>query len=68
MANLPRTSLPLPPHYLASQVGRIWRVPYQQQVTEAIAWATQHHILPASQDQHRVGLLLMDVQKYLLYS
>jgi hypothetical protein len=27
--------LPLPPHYQASQVGKIWRVPYQQRATEA---------------------------------
>jgi nicotinamidase-related amidase len=54
--------LPLPPHYQANQVGKIWRVPYQQRAIEAAAWATQYNIQPAHQDQLQVGLLLIDVQ------
>jgi nicotinamidase-related amidase len=54
--------LPLPPHYQTSQVGKIWRVPYQQRATAAAAWATQYNIQPSHRDQLQVGLLLIDVQ------
>lgn len=54
--------LPLPPHYQASQVGKIWRVPYQQRATEAATWATQYNIPSSHQDPLQVGLLLIDVQ------
>ena len=54
--------LPIPEHYQPSQVGQVWRVPYQQRVQEAIAWRAEHHLAPAAEDAQRVGLLLIDVQ------
>lgn len=54
--------LPLPAHFNPTLVGEVWRVPYQQRAIEAKNWAKQHNIQPASQDQSRIGLLLIDVQ------
>ncbi|MFM7449514.1 MAG: isochorismatase [Leptolyngbyaceae cyanobacterium] len=56
------TQLPIPDHFQITKVGEVWRVPYQERASQAIAWAKQHHILPAAQDTHRVCLLLIDVQ------
>lgn len=56
------TQLPIPAHFNPHHVGEVWRVPYQERVAEAQAWAKQHHLTPANQDQIRIGLLLIDVQ------
>ena len=61
--NIPVISqLPIPACFDRDRVGTVWRVPYQQRATEAEAWATQHGIRPASEDQVRVCLLAIDVQ------
>ncbi|WP_427160460.1 isochorismatase [Aliinostoc sp. HNIBRCY26] len=62
MYNQSTTQLPIPAHFHSEQVGTVWRVPYQQRATEAEIWAKQHNILPASSDERRVCLLLIDVQ------
>ncbi|AUT03685.1 isochorismatase [Nostoc sp. CENA543] len=62
MYNQNTTQLPIPAHFHPEQVGTVWRVPYQQRATEAELWAKQHNILPASSDEKRVCLLLIDVQ------
>ncbi len=54
--------LPIPPHFNPETVGDIYRVPYQQRAAEAEAWAKEHHLQPASQDDPRVCLLVTDVQ------
>ncbi|MEO8891868.1 MAG: isochorismatase, partial [Coleofasciculaceae cyanobacterium] len=54
--------LPLPAHFNPTLVSEVWRVPYQQRAIEAKNWAKRHNIQPASQDQSRIGLLLIDVQ------
>ena len=56
------SQLPIPACFDRDRVGSVWRVPYQQRATEAEAWATQHNIRPASEDQVRVCLLAIDVQ------
>lgn len=43
-------------------MGEVWRVRYQQRAEQAQAWATQHHLQPAVQDQTRICLLAIDVQ------
>ena len=57
-----QTQLPIPQHFNPNKVGEVWRVPYQQRAAEAEAWAKQHNIKPASLDQTRICLLLIDVQ------
>jgi len=54
--------LPLPPHWDPETVAQIWRVPYQERAHQARAWAEKLGIPPASQDHHRIALLLIDVQ------
>ncbi len=54
--------LPIPDFFAPQSVGSVWRVPYQERATAAIAWAKQHGITPASQDAKRVCLLAIDVQ------
>lgn len=56
------TQLPIPSHFNPNHVGDVWRVPYQERVNQAEAWAKQHHLQPAHQDETRIGLLLIDVQ------
>jgi nicotinamidase-related amidase len=54
--------LPLPPHFDPSQVGEVWRVPYEDRAREAPAWAERHGLGPAAEDSFRVCLLAVDVQ------
>jgi nicotinamidase-related amidase len=54
--------LPVPPHFDLSRVGEIWRVPYQERADEAHAWATEHGLRPALDDDFRICLVLVDVQ------
>jgi nicotinamidase-related amidase len=54
--------LPVPPHFNPATVGEVYRVPYQQRATEAIVWAKEHHLKPASEDELRICLLAIDVQ------
>jgi nicotinamidase-related amidase len=54
--------LPLPAHFEPSQVGEVWRVPYEQRAREAEAWAEQQGLGPAAEDSFRCCLLAVDVQ------
>jgi len=56
------TQVPIPPHFQPEKVGEVWRVPYQERAAQAEAWAKQHNIQPASLDNRRICLLLIDVQ------
>ena len=59
---MPTPQLPLPQHFDTAQVDQVWRVPYQERQSEALAWAEQHTIPLASEDDFRTCLLLVDVQ------
>ncbi len=54
--------LPIPTHFQADRVGKVWRVPYQQRAEEAAAWAKTHGIKPAATDATRVCLMPIDCQ------
>ncbi len=54
--------LPLPPHFDADRVDKVWRIPYQERQREAQEWAEKHAVCPASEDDFRTCLLLVDVQ------
>ncbi len=54
--------LPLPPHFDPDSVGEVWRVPYAQRANEAAAWADEHDLQPASEDEAEVCLVLVDCQ------
>jgi nicotinamidase-related amidase len=52
----------IPSFYHPAQVAEVYRVSYQQRAIDAASWRQEHEITPASKDQQRVGLLLIDVQ------
>jgi nicotinamidase-related amidase len=54
--------LPIPSHFDADKVGRVWRVRYQERSEDARKWAKQHDIKAASLDTFKICLLLVDVQ------
>ena len=54
--------LPLPPHFDADRVDKVWRIPYQERQRAAQEWAEKHAVCPASEDDFRTCLLLVDVQ------
>ncbi|HLO84236.1 MAG TPA: isochorismatase [Nostocaceae cyanobacterium] len=54
--------LPIPSFFKPEKVGEVWRVPYQTRAAEAEAWAKEHNIKSAAEDEKRVALLLIDVQ------
>ena len=57
-----RNELPIPPHYNPGKVDQVWKVLYQDRAEEARNWAKQNKIQPASKDEFRIYLLLVDVQ------
>lgn len=60
--NIDLTGLPIPPHFEPERVGEIWPVPYRSLAGAAEAWAAEHRLRPASEDDRRVALLLVDCQ------
>ena len=59
--------LPLPPHFDADRVDKVWRIPYQERQREAQEWAEKQAIRPG------IGGYVSDVSvarrcpKYILY-
>ncbi len=53
---------PIPEFYDPDQVGKVWRVPYQERAEQAAAWREEHAISPFSQDDFTIALVLVDVQ------
>lgn len=54
--------LPIPKHFDPKAVDQIWSVPYEERAHDAEAWAKQHGIRPASEDDFRVCLMPIDLQ------
>ncbi|MCS7127515.1 MAG: cysteine hydrolase family protein [Thaumarchaeota archaeon] len=54
--------LPIPPHFRPELVGDVWRVEYAERARDARRWARTYGVRPASKDDLRVALLLIDVQ------
>jgi nicotinamidase-related amidase len=54
--------LPIPPHFNSQTVGHVWKVPYQERAQDAKKWAKEHRLKPASRDELKISLLLVDVQ------
>ena len=54
--------LPVPPHFQAEAVERVWKVPYLERAAEARRWAEKHEISSSAGDAKRICLLLVDVQ------
>jgi len=54
--------LPLPEFYNAEKVGSVWRIPYEERAKQAREWTRLHQLEPASADQTKTWLMLIDVQ------
>ena len=54
--------LPLPPHVDLDRSGEVWRVDYERRFRDALAWADQHELPRAADDDKRVCVLAVDVQ------
>ena len=54
--------LPIPDHFDPERVGEVWRVPYRERAAEAKAWSEEHGLAPASEDDVRICLMLVDCQ------
>ena len=54
--------LPIPSHFTPEKVGQVWRVAYQERAQDAKNWAKEHRLKPASRDELKISLLLVDVQ------
>jgi nicotinamidase-related amidase len=57
-----KSNLPVPEFFDADKVGTVWRIPYETRARQARDWARLHSLGPASADQTRSWLLLIDVQ------
>lgn len=53
---------PIPDFFTPNKVGTVWRIPYEERAKGARDWAHQHGLQPASADQTRSWLMLIDVQ------
>lgn len=54
--------LPVPAHYEPARVDKIWSVPYLERARGAEAWAREHGLRPAYEDERRICLLCVDIQ------
>jgi nicotinamidase-related amidase len=54
--------LPVPEFFNSNNVGTVWRIPYEERAAQARDWALRHSLQPASKDQTRSWLMLIDVQ------
>lgn len=55
-------TLPVPSHFKPDQLGKVWKVDYQNIASAASQWARQHAIPAAAEDQFKVCLVAVDVQ------
>ena len=56
------SNLPLPEFFDAEKLDQVWRVPYEERAKDAKDWALQHGLQPASADETKTWLMLVDVQ------
>jgi nicotinamidase-related amidase len=55
-------TLPIPSFFEAEQVGKVWRVPYEERARQAHDWSLRYGIKSPSGDGSRNWLLLVDIQ------
>jgi nicotinamidase-related amidase len=56
------TMLPIPEFFDPKAVGVVWRIPYEERARQARDWSRHHSLQPASADQAKIWLMLIDVQ------
>lgn len=55
-------TLPIPSFYDPTKADKVWPVDREARQAEALAWARQHSLQPASADKLRVALMIIDAQ------
>lgn len=55
-------NLPIPEFFDADRLGEVRRIPYEERAAQARDWARLHSLEPASADQTKTWLMLIDVQ------
>lgn len=55
-------TLPIPDFFDPGKLDQVWRIPYEERAKNAREWALQHGLQPASVDQTKTWLMLVDVQ------
>jgi len=56
------SKLPIPEFFDPDKVGSVWRVPYEQRAKDARDFSLRTSLRPASTDQTKTWLMLVDVQ------
>jgi len=56
------TVLPIPSFFDEKRVGEVWKVPYEERAKQALDWARQHGLQPASVSSKKIWLMLVDAQ------
>jgi len=59
---MPQSNIPTPDFFDADKVGTVWRIPYEQRAQDARDFSLRASIEPASTDQTKTWLMLIDVQ------
>lgn len=54
--------LPIPDFFDTKSVEGVWRVPYGERFTDAIAWRKKHDVAASALDRYRIALMPIDVQ------
>jgi nicotinamidase-related amidase len=54
--------LPIPDFFDPGKLDQVWRIPYEERAKNAQEWALQYRLQPASADQTKTWLMLVDVQ------
>lgn len=54
--------LSIPKHFDPSNVGKVWKVKYEEVTEVARGWAEKHKVKPAATDVFRICLMPIDVQ------
>lgn len=56
------SELPIPAHFDPERVAEVWKVPYEKRAQQARAWADEHDISAAADDDFRICCIATDVQ------
>lgn len=55
-------TLPLPPFFDPNMIDKVWPVQYSARQADALSWARQFSLMPASNDTLRIALMIIDDQ------
>ncbi len=56
------SELPIPAHFDPKRVAQVWKVPYEKRAQQARAWANEHGVSAAADDDFTICCIATDVQ------